>query len=102
MTSYILALIMLVLQVYILKHTYWARVFGCWEDAYEKMLQPIKVPVWIVALLVLASLIPYVWIVSSVVFWILWLKKYLDPEGTCSSDYNTYWRFRDNFLMRTI
>lgn len=29
-------------------------------------------------------------------------SKYLDPEGTCSSDYNTYWRFRDNFLMRTI
>lgn len=68
MTSYILALIMLVLQIYILKHTYWARVFGCWEGAYEKMLQPIKVPIWIVALLVLASLIPYVWIVSSVVF----------------------------------
>lgn len=91
---------MFVLQVYILKHTHFVECNGFYSVEYEKELQPIKVPLYVVILMALCTAIPYVWIASSLVFWIVWFKKCLDPESSWGS--HTYWRLRDSFLTKSI
>ena len=102
--SYLIGIIMFVLQVHILKHTYYVEIKGTWYREYldEPKLQPIKVPLYLVIFMALCTLLPYVWVGCSLVFWIIWLKRYSDPEDLNIHKVNTYWRLRDNFLMKPI
>lgn len=103
---YIIGIIMFVLQVYILKHTYSVDIQGRgYDDNFEESLQPIKTPMFVIILMALLTIIPYAWIISTLAFWTVWIKKYSDPEdGFYSYSYRkyTYWRLRDNLFMRTI
>lgn len=102
-TWYIIGIIMFVLQVYVLKHTYSITVDGIkWNDGLEKYLIPIKVPMFVVLLMLLFTIIPYAWTVSTISFWVFWVKKYKNPDSACRLEYYTYWRLRDNFLMKSI
>lgn len=94
---------MFVLQVYILKHTYSITVDGAeWDDELEKYLRPIKTPMFVVLLMLLFTIIPYAWTASTISFWIIWVKKYKNPDNVYRMKYYTYWRLRDNFFMRAI
>ncbi len=99
----IIGLISFILQIYVLKHTYSIEVKGdfChdWEDKAEK----IGIPLWTVLIMLITSIIPFVNIVETVMFWAVWLKFYSNPDGCpyCSLWY-TYWRFKDNFFSRKI
>ena len=94
---------MFVLQVYILKHTLFIELRGKrFEEEYEDMLKPLNIPVYIILLMLLATAIPFAWIISTVIFWVIWFKRYSDPDGIYNSTFYTYWRLRDNFLMKSI
>lgn len=101
--SYIIGIIMFVLQVYILKHTYYVVLQGeRFKDKYESELEPINVPLYIILLMAFATAIPYAWIISFAVFWIVWIFKYSAPESISVYSTYTYWRLRDNFLMKSV
>lgn len=91
---------MFVLQVYILKHTYFVKCYGYYNDAYEEKLKPIKVRMYVILLMVLCTVIPCVWILSSMVFWIVWFKRYSNSD-TYHGDF-TYWRLRDKIIYKTL
>lgn len=44
---------------------------------------------------------PFVNIVETIIFWVVWLKYYLNPdEGPYYGTWYTYWRFKDKFFSR--
>lgn len=97
----IISLISFIIQIYVLKHTYTLTVRG---DTYFdwKEAKKIGIPLWIVLIMLITSIIPFANIVEVMVFWIVWLKYYLDPEVCCRNDWYTYWRFKDKFFSREI
>lgn len=97
----IIGLISFIIQIYVLKHTYTLTVRG---DTYFdwKEAKKIGIPLWIVLIMLITSIIPFANIVEVMVFWIVWLKYYLDPEVCCRNDWYTYWRFKDKFFSREI
>lgn len=97
----IISLISFIIQIYVLKHTYTLTVRG---DTYFdwKEAKKIGIPLWIVLIMLITSIIPFANIVEVMVFWIVWLKYYLDPEVCCRNDWYTYWRFKDKFFSRKI
>lgn len=100
---YIIGIIMFVLQVYILKHTHFVEVDGSrWADSLESELQPVKIPLAVILGMLVLTMIPYAWIVSTIIFWAYWMHKYCDPEDLYRFNTYTYWRLRDNFLMKSI
>lgn len=101
--SYIIGIIMFVFQVYILKHTHSVELIGeKFKDKYNDNLKPLDIPLYIILLMLIATAIPYAWIISTVVFWVVWCKKYSDPDGVYTYNIYTYWRLKDNFLMKSI
>lgn len=98
----IIGLIFFIIQIYVLKHTYIiisrGGIYFDWEKA-----EKIGIPLWIALIMLITSIIPFVNMVEFIIFWIIWLKYYSDPEGGPS--YNalyTYWRFKDKFFSRKI
>lgn len=101
-TLYVIALVMFVLQVYVLKHTYWTECYGDSKNIDPDTLEPLKVPLWTVLAMFLISLIPGGFIGVSIIFWAVYLKKLLDPEDTYRGTPYTYWRFKDEILSKPI
>ena len=97
----IISLISFIIQIYVLKHTYTLTVRG---DTYFdwKEAKKIGIPLWIVLIMLITSIIPFANIVEVMVFWIVWLKYYLDPEVCYRNGWYTYWRFKDKFFSREI
>ena len=97
----IIGLISFIIQIYVLKHTYTLTRIG---DTYFdwKEAKKIGIPLWIVLIMLITSIIPFANIVEVIVFWVVWLKYYLDPEVCCRNDWYTYWRFKDKFFSREI
>ena len=98
----IIGLISFILQIYVLKHTYSCRVKGDtpfdWRGA-----EKIGIPIWIVLIMYITSIIPFANIVEIIVFWVVWLKYYLDPDECIDYDtWYTYWRFKDKFFSIKI
>ncbi len=63
----------------------------------------IGIPLWIVLIMLIASIIPFANIVEIIVFWIVWLKYYFNPEeGPYYDTWYIYWRFKDKFFSRKI
>lgn len=97
----IIGLVSFILQMYVLKHTYTIKIKGDLYFDWEKA-EKVGSPLWIVLIMLIASIIPFVNIVEFIVFWIIWLKYYLDPERCYRDDWYTYWRFKDKFFSRKI
>ena len=102
MTWVIIGLISFIIQIYVLKHTYIITakggVFFDWEKA-EKM----GIPLWVALILLIISIIPFVNMAEFIIFWIIWLKYYSDPDGgPRHNTWYTYWRFKDKFFSRKI
>ena len=102
MTWIIIGLISFIIQIYVLKHTYSCRVKDDtpfdWRGA-----EKIGIPLWTVLIMLITSIIPFANIVEIIVFWVVWLKYYLNPdEGSYYGTWHTYWRFKDKFLSRKI
>ena len=98
----IFGLISFIIQVYVLKHTYSYRVEGDtpldWAEA-----EKIGIPLWIVLIMLITSIIPFVNTAETIVFWIVWLKYYLYPDkGPYYDTWYTYWKFKDKFFSRKI
>ena len=98
----IIGLISFIIQIYVLKHTYSCRVQGDtsfdWREA-----EKIGIPLWIVLIMLIASIIPFANIAETIMFWVVWLKHYSDPdEGPYCGTWYTYWRFKDKFFSRKI
>lgn len=102
MTWVIIGLISFIIQIYVLKHTYSIRVEGILHLNWEKA-EKIGIPLWIALIMLITSIIPFVNAVEFIIFWIIWLKYYLDPDkGPCPDAWYTYWRFKDKFFSRKI
>lgn len=102
MTWIIIGLISFIIQIYVLKHTYSYRVKGDipldWAEA-----EKIGIPLWIVLIMLITSIIPFANIAETIVFWVVWLKFYLNPvEGPYNNVWYTYWRFKDKFFSIKI
>ena len=102
MTWIIIGLISFIIQIYVLKHTYSCRVKGDapfdWRGA-----EKIGIPLWIVLIMLIASIIPFVNILEIIMFWAVWLKYYFNSdEGPYYDTWYTYWRFKDKFFSRKI
>lgn len=98
----ITGLISFIIQIYVLKHTYSYRTKGDisfdWKEA-----EKIGIPLWVVLIMLITSIIPFVNIVETIVFWAVWLKFYFGPdESPYYSTWYTYWRFKDKFFSRKI
>ena len=98
MTWIIIGLISFIIQIYVLKHTYSCRVQD--DTPFDwRVAEKIGIPLWIVLIMLIISIIPFANIVETIVFWVVWLKYYLDPDG--GPYYGTwciYWRFKDKFF----
>lgn len=100
MTWIIIGLISFIIQIYVLKHTY-AITARC-GIGLEKA-EKIGIPLWIILIMLITGIIPFVNIVEFIIFWVIWLKHYLDPDEVLYYDtLYTYWRFKDKFFSRKI
>lgn len=98
----IIGLISFIIQIYVLKHTYTIPVEGVFSLDWKEA-EKISIPLWIALIMLITSIIPFVNIVETIIFWIIWLKYYSDPaEGPCYGVWYTYWRFKDKFFSRKI
>ena len=101
MTWIIIGLISFILQIYVLKHTYTLTIRGDiyfdWEESKK-----IGIPLWIALIMLVTSIIPFANIVEFIVFWVVWLKYYSDPESHSQYEWYTYWRFKDKFFLKKI
>lgn len=98
----IIGLVSFIIQIYVLKHTYSYRTKGDtlfdWGEA-----EKIGTPLWAALIMLLTSIIPFVNIVETILFWAVWLKSYSNPaEGPYRNTWYTYWRFKDKFFSREI
>ena len=100
MTWIVIGLISFILQIYVLKHTYSCRVQG--DASFDwRGAEKIGIPLWIVLIMLITSIISFANIVEIIVFWVVWLKYYLDPnEGPYYNIWYTYWRFKDKFFSK--
>lgn len=102
MTWTIIGLISFIIQIYVLKHTYSYRT-ECntpfdWGEA-----EKIGIPLWVVLIMLITSIMPFVNIAETIIFWVVWLKYYLNPdEGPYYGTWYTYWRLKDKFFSRKI
>lgn len=98
----IIGVISFIIQIYVLKHTY-SYSTKCdtsfdWKEAKE-----IGIPLWVVLIMFITSIIPFVNVAETIVFWAVWLKLCLSPvDGPCYNTWYTYWRFKDKFFSRKI
>ena len=98
----IIGLVSFIIQIYVLKHTYTIRskksedVFFDWEDA-----EKVGIPLWVALIMLITSITPFVSIVEVIVFWIIWLKYYSEPDNDYTIWY-TYWRFKDKIFSKKI
>lgn len=97
----IIGLISFIIQIYVLKHTYTITIKGDIRFNWEKA-EKIGIPLWIALIMLITSIIPFVNVVEFIIFWIIWLKHYLDPDVCYGSNWYTYWRFKDKFFSRKI
>lgn len=98
----IFGLISFIIQIYVLKHTYTTKIKGDfyfdWEGAKK-----VGIPLWIALIMLITSIIPFINIAETIMFWAIWLKYYSSPEGGAyRGTWYTYWRFKDKFLSRKI
>ena len=102
MTWIIIGLISFIIQIYVLKHTYSCRVKG--DTPFDwRRAEKIGIPLWIVLIMLLTSIIPFVNIVETILFWAVWLKSYSNTDqGPYRDTLYTYWRFKDKFFSRKI
>lgn len=102
----IIGLVSFIIQIYVLKHTYTITIMSegnnKWNFDWEKA-EKISTPLWIALIMLITSIIPFVNIAEVIVFWVIWLKYYSDPdEGPYYGTWYTYWRFKDGFFSRKI
>lgn len=98
----IIGVISFIIQIYVLKHTYSYRTKG--DTSFDwKEAEKIGIPLWVVFIMLITSIIPFVNIVEIIMFWAIWLKYYSLPDGGayCGTWY-TYWRFKDKFFSIKI
>ena len=102
MTWVIIGLISFIIQIYVLKHTYSCRVQG--DASFDwRGAEKIGIPLWIVLIMLITSIIPFVNIAEIIVFWAVWLKYYsYSNESPYYNIWYTYWRFKDKFFSRKI
>lgn len=97
----VFGLVSFITQLYVLKHTYTltdkGEFYFCWERA-EKL----GVPVWTALVILVGCSVPFVNIVETIIFWVIWLKHYAHSDDNNYWEWYTYWRFKDNFLSRKI
>lgn len=98
----IIGLISLIIQIYVLKHTYTITVKGTTNFDWEKAKKIDGIPLWIILIMLITSIIPFINIGEIVIFWMIWLKYYSDPDGCSSNTWYIYWRFKDKFFSRKI
>ena len=98
----IFGLVSFILQMYVLKHTYTITVKGTAEFDWGKAKKIGGISLWIVLIMIITSAIPIANIVELIIFWIIWLKHYLAPDGYYSNEWYTYWKFKDKFFSRKI
>lgn len=98
----IISLISFIIQIYILKHTYSYRTKG--DTSFDwKEAEKIGIPLWVVLIMLITSIIPFVNIAENIVFWTVLLKFCSSPnEGPYYDTWYTYWRFKDKFFSRKI
>lgn len=92
----------LVIQLYVLTHTYTIESPEHWKyrinfDEAKKL----GTPVWVILLIALFSSTPIINILEFIVFWAVWLKHYCEPEDGYRGWY-TYWIFKDKIFSRKI
>lgn len=101
----IIGLVSFIIQIYVLKHTYTSTIMSegnnKWHFDWEKA-KKIGTPLWIVLIMLITSIIPFINIVEVIIFWIIWLKYYLNPDNYYYGTWYTYWRFKDKFFSRKI
>lgn len=97
-----ISIITLIIQMYVLTHTYTVEsqeYYKCRVD-FSKA-KKLGVPIWVILLIILFSSIPIISIIEFILFWIVWLKHYGEPDSDHSIWY-TYWIFKDKILSRKI
>lgn len=101
---YIIGAILFLVQLYVIKHTYWVRVEGLYNKReHDKLLQPVKTPVWVVLVGIIIIAIPYLGtILENLLFWTVYAKRYSEPDELSSFKRYTYWRFKDEILSKPI
>ena len=101
----IIGLVSFIIQIYVLKHTYTITILSKgnnkWDFDWEKA-EKIGTPLWIALIMLITSIIPFVNMVETIIFWIIWLKYYSDPDVLYDNTWYTYWRFKDGFFSRKI
>lgn len=99
---YLIGLVTLLIQLYVLKHTKYVYTYGSFKKSDEENLKPISIPVWHVIVAILIVCIPYVGVILENLFFTLrWVIKYADIKDDYRS-YYVYWRLRDSFLTKSI
>ena len=101
MTWIIIGLISFIIQIYVLKHTYTLKIKGDVYFDWEKA-EKVDIPLWVALLILITSITPLVNIIEFIVFWYIWCKNYLNPDGCYSNTWYTYWRFKDKIFSRKI
>ena len=97
-----IGIIIFVIQLYVLTHTYTIKSTEyCKHRIDFNRAEKLGVPVWLILLLALCSSTPVINILGFIVFWAIWLKYYCEPEDIYKSWY-TYWILKDKILSRKI
>lgn len=97
----IIGVLFFVLQIYILKNTWTDSGKGLDEFRWEHA-QKLNIYLWVVLLLFLLCITPILNILEFIIFWIVWLKHYVNADSMYSWRNYTYWRLKDKFLSREI
>lgn len=104
-TMYIIGAILLLVEWYLIKHTYSTECRGRYSEEEAEDWKPVKMPVWVVILWIPLTALPYVGgIIGVIAFLIVYLKYACDPDSDYynSRQYYTYWRIRNSFLLKQI
>lgn len=102
---YIIGIILLLVEWYLIKHTYSTKIYGYYDEEEAKDWKPVKLLIWVIILWILLTALPYVGgIIGVITFLIVYLKYACNPDSDhyCSRQYYTYWRIRNSFLLKQI
>lgn len=98
-----ISITILIIQIYVLTHTYTveSREYYRYRVDFNEA-KKLGTPIWIILLIVLFSSTPIINIIEFIVFWVVWLKYYCEPDNIYNKSWYTYWIFKDKILSRKI